>query len=809
LCYDGFMGTPDPLSILRHPIQLALTKGMENPSLLANLHASIRHLIVQLLNTQVEGERRDLLMRLAECLDHPDLQEGIKRGARLLNIPLEVPAVKPVPKSSATQSVPLSSAAKPPQSTPLKLDTALQFLPGIGPRRAEHYRRLGLTVVGDLFTHFPRAYLDRRVIHPLASLPYEGEISVLGKVRRVELKRIRAKLTLLEVLLTDGAAGVKLNFWNQQFLQKMIKPDMIVLASGKLEWFKGHARITVTEWEELEEWGTQESPHYGRLVPVYPATEGLTPRLMRETVWRCRDLILSQPETLPPEMIARLGLMGKAEALWQRHFPSSDEQYRKAENRLAFDALLALELDLMERRRHYRAKGAQPLSDDQIVGEVLARFGRELTTAQQRAWQEIQSDIASETPMCRMLQGDVGSGKTIVAACALATAAARGGQAALMAPTEILAEQHWHTLHALLSPLGFAPYLLTGSSSQKERDDVAYVLAAQQGAILIGTHALLSGGVEFRRLVLTIIDEQHRFGVMQRGTLQSKGERPHLLVMTATPIPRTLAIALYGDLDLSVLDEMPPGRTPVITKLFTHRAINDAYEMVRREVASGRQAFLVYPLVEESEAEMMRELKAAKEMFKQLQSQVFPEFRLGLLTGKMRPAEKEKVMQQLKNGEVQVLVSTTVIEVGIDFPNATVMLIEHAERYGLSQLHQLRGRVGRGRHQSYCLLVCGPRISMEGRARLSAMVETSDGFEIARLDLEQRGAGELAGVRQHGMPDLALSALANHPDLLVTARQEAIRIMEEDPELVKPENRGLCKLLEQRERAIVKSAEVV
>jgi ATP-dependent DNA helicase RecG len=543
---------------------------------------------------------------------------------------------------------------------------------------------------------------------------------------------------------------------------------------------------------------SDETLHTGRLVAIYGLTRGLTARPMRRLMKRLVDAYVDGLEDpLPDALRAKHHLEPLAQALRAGHFPKTEADYAGARRRLVYDEFLLLQLGLAIRRhRQGRRPGLAMNPPGALARRLLASLPFALTPAQERVWREIRTDMAEPYPMNRLLQGDVGSGKTVVAALAILTAVEAGFQAALMAPTEILAEQHLMTLAALVEPLGVPVALLTNAVKGKARERVLAGVAAGEIACVVGTHALVQETVRFRRLGLAVVDEQHRFGVHQRATLKHKGESPDVLVMTATPIPRTLALTLYGDLEVSVIDQLPPGRKPVVTKARTASARGRIYRFLREQVDAGRQVYVVCPLVEESEA---LDLQAATEMAQRLQQEVFVDLRIGLLHGRMPFAEKDRVMRDFKAGAIHILVSTTVIEVGIDVPNASVMLIEHAERFGLSQLHQLRGRVGRGPWKSYCILLSGAS-SPDAKLRLEAMTATNDGFKIAEADLSQRGPGDFFGTRQSGLPEFRVADLLRDAAALEAARRDAASLVREDPNLLAPEHRALRAALLQRWR---------
>jgi ATP-dependent DNA helicase RecG len=562
----------------------------------------------------------------------------------------------------------------------------------------------------------------------------------------------------------------------------------------------------VQDWELVES-DDEEPIHAGALVPVYSTTEGLPQRALRSLLWRLVETHAGEvAETLPDALRRRRDLLPLAAALRGAHFPHAEGERQAALRRLAYEDFLLLQLGLaILRSRTTRARGIAMSPPGALVSRLRAGLPWTLTGAQERVWSEIRADMAAPHPMHRLLQGDVGSGKTIVAAMAVLTAVEAGYQAAVMAPTEILAEQHFMTLARLLEPLGVPVTLLTSAVRTRERGVRRAALAAGEIGCAIGTHALVQERVEFRRLGLVVVDEQHRFGVAQRARLKAKGEQPDVLVMTATPIPRTLALTVYGDLDVSVLDELPPGRKPIVTAARTESRRPQIYAFLREQVTAGRQIYVVYPLIDESEA---MDLKAASDMARHLQQEVFPELVVGLLHGRLSFEDKDAIMQRFKAGQIHVLVCTTVIEVGIDVANASVMLIEHAERFGLSQLHQLRGRVGRGPWKSYCILLTAGRLGEDAQRRVQAMVETNDGFRIAEADLQLRGPGEFFGTRQSGLPEFRVADLLRDAALLDEARRDAQAIIAADPELRAPEHRGLRDALLARWRGKLALASV-
>ncbi len=677
----------------------------------------------------------------------------------------------------------------------LPLSTPVQFCKGIGPRRAELLRKLGIETVIDALSYLPWRYEDRGNLKKISRLTYGSYETVSGEVVSADvIQTKRQRLKVFELVITDRTGILVGSWFNQPYMKNTFRPGQKVVLSGivKSNPFKGgRAQMDNPEYEVLDD-NDPESLliHTGRIVPIYRATAGLSARairsIMRTVLDSCGGSI---PEVLPSALIEKYRLVPAREAVLEAHFPEQEEDLgllnrgmSPAHRRLSFEELFVLELGLGLRKRGISAekKGIAFRLGGSLEAWFRASLPFKLTKAQERVIGEIKSDMAAEHPMNRLVQGDVGCGKTVVALVACLVAVENGYQACLMAPTEILAEQHFRNFETLAKSLGIALQLLTGSQKKKGKEAALAEIAAGRTHIVVGTHALIEEQVKFHKLGLAIIDEQHRFGVMQRSTLKSKGYDPDVLVMTATPIPRTLALTVYGDLDVSVIDEMPPGRSPVITRLYFENRRREAYQAVEAELRKGRQVYVVYPLVEETEKS---DLKAATVMAAHLQKDIFPAWRVGLLHGRMKAAEKEAVMASFKAGETAILVSTTVIEVGVDVPNATVMMIEHPERFGLAQLHQLRGRVGRGGHQSFCILM-GPRMfAQETRDRLTSFTRTTDGFKIAEEDLRLRGPGEFFGTRQSGLPDLRAANIIRDADLVEAARTEAFAFLECDPGL--------------------------
>jgi len=686
-----------------------------------------------------------------------------------------------------------SCAAKGDASNNASLQMPVQYVKGVGPSLAEALQRLGVATAEDLILHFPRDYQDRTHLTPISQLTDGETATVIARVASVDSRKARTGITVTRVVVEDDTGLVSLVFFNQRYLQDQFTRlrGRQILIHGQPVRDRWDMQFRSPDWEPLSE---VDSPR--RVLPIYPLCEGLTQGRLRRAIAAALDRCLHlMPEPIPHYLRERRSLPDVWSALRGVHQPDSIEEMERARRRLVYEELLVLQVALAARRNALNREPGVQFPD---APTVAARFAQqlpfELTAAQRRVVQQITADMASPRPMNRLLQGDVGSGKTVVAACAIAAAVEAGYQAAVMAPTEILAEQHHRVFRNLLEPFGVRVSLLIGSLSAAERQAAYQAVATGQSHVAIGTHALIQEGVAFGNLGLVVIDEQHRFGVVQRASLRAKGVNPDVLVMTATPIPRTLALTVYGDLDVSIIDEMPPGRRPVRTHWKRAGDRQKVYEGIRRLVSEGRQAYIVCPLVEESEK---LAAQAATDLAERLQREVFPDLKVGLLHGQMRPAEKDAAMDDFRAGRTHVLVTTTVIEVGVDVPNASVMVVEDAERFGLAQLHQLRGRVGRGEHQSYCVLL-GDARTPEGEARLQVMASTTDGFRIAEEDLHLRGPGEFYGTRQSGLPSLRIANIVRDLGVLEQAREDAQQLVEGDPDLAEPEHRILAGQVRRR-----------
>ena len=675
----------------------------------------------------------------------------------------------------------------------LYLEMPVQFLKGVGERRADLLKRLNIQTAGDLLFHVPHRYDDASTITPIASVDVGQEATIIGRVVSKGILPTRKGLRIFQAVVRDESGMIEAAWPGQPFLDRSIQKNDVLLLNGPCRFFHGR-QFQPREWVNLgaEDPGSAS----GRVLAVYSATEGLTVRQLRALIDMHLDaLIPLVEEHLSADVRSRYGLPELHEAFRLVHRPTSVAEAERGRARLAFDELFFVQV--LHRRANTVARAPRAGIAFEVkrtlTTQLKEKLPYSLTGAQTRAVREIFADMSSNRRMHRLLQGDVGSGKTVVAVFAALLAMENGYQAALMAPTELLAEQHVRTLGGLLAPLGIAPVLLTGSLGTVDRREADRRLASGEPLLAVGTHALVQDETRFGRLGLAIIDEQHRFGVEHRAALSQKGEQPDTLLMSATPIPRSLALTLYGDLDVSVLDERPPGRQPVTTLLRKSSSHDKVMAFLDREVEKGRQGYIVYPIIEESEK---LALKAATTMYEELSEGVLKGRRLALLHGRVGAEDRDAIMRKFRDGDIDVLVATTVIEVGIDVPNATVMIVEHPERFGLSQLHQLRGRVGRGGEESFCILV--GRGGPDSAARLQVLVDTDDGFEIARADLRLRGMGDLFGERQSGLPMFRVADPIRDEELNVQAREAASAVMEKDPELKAPEHKALRKTLGQR-----------
>ena len=678
----------------------------------------------------------------------------------------------------------------------ISLDQSLTYLPGVGPKSAEKLAKLGLLTVRDMLYYYPRDHLDYARQVTIRELKAGETVTLIGTVKSCSCftSPRNSKLTIVELVIRDSTGQMKISRffagtrysnrgWQEQ--QKRQYPvGAAIAASGFVKETKFGMTLEDPDLEILGQADDEiDSLTVGRIVPIYPLTEGVGAELVRRTMTTALGAVDRLQEALPKGLRDEYGLIGLAEAISHIHFPPDSDALESARRRLVFDEFFYLQLGLLNRRKTQQKVQASAVvaSTGKLIDDFYKQLPFELTNAQNRVVNDILNDLQKPVPMNRLVQGDVGSGKTVVAVIALLAAIQSGYQGALMAPTEVLSEQHYRKLVGWFNLLHLPVELLTGSTKAAKRREIHAQLETGELPLLVGTHALIQDTVNFHRLGLVVIDEQHRFGVQQRAKLQQKGEHPHVLTMTATPIPRTLALTLHGDLDVSQIDELPPGRKAIQTTVLAGRERLKAYELMRREVAQGRQIYVVLPLVEESEK---LDLKSAIDEHQELQEKVFPEFKVGLLHGRMSSAEKDESITQFRDNQTQILVSTTVVEVGVDVPNASVMLIEHADRFGLSQLHQLRGRVGRGSAQSFCLLMSSSKTET-ARQRLKVLEQSQDGFFISEMDMRFRGPGAVLGTRQSGLPDFALASLVDDQEVLELARSAAERTIEKDPTLEK------------------------
>lgn len=676
----------------------------------------------------------------------------------------------------------------------LRLDTQIMYLKGVGPKLGDLFSRKGLKTLADLFEFYPRAYEDQRAARNIASLKVDDIVSIKAQVVAVHsINMGRSTRKMYDVVLRDASGQIHCKYFRVPYKGyfERFKPFTEVRVVGKVTEYRGRIEFHHPDIRDIE----PDEETKDALIPLYTEIEGLATAKIMKLVRQAFAQIEEWPEeAFPKWILEKYKLKPRKDALKEIHYPdpAKAQEYAEfqsaAQRRIIFDEFFWLELYLASRKTGFQKEGApQILNKGEKLKALSQSLPFEMTGAQKRVFAEIKADLEKGHPMHRMVQGDVGSGKTLVSFMAAVYAAESGYQSCLMAPTEILAEQHFKNAKKVLEPLGIRLAMLVGKTKAAERKKILAALQAGEIDLIIGTHALIEEEVQFANLGLVIIDEQHRFGVEQRGVLKNKGNSPHFLVMTATPIPRTLAMTVYGDLDVSIIDEMPPGRSPIQTRVVFDSKKPQALQFMIEQLQKGRQAYIVYPLVEESEK---IDLKDAVSEFESLKEK-FPKVTFGLLHGKMKPDEKEQVMEAFRRQEIQVLVSTTVIEVGVDVPNANIMIIEHAERFGLSQLHQLRGRVGRGEHKSFCILIMGYAVSEEGRQRTEMMEKTSDGFKIAEFDLEMRGPGEFMGTRQSGLSGFKLANLVRDMAILQQAREAAFEVLRKDPRLSYAENKGL------------------
>ncbi|BAZ80803.1 ATP-dependent DNA helicase RecG [Sphaerospermopsis kisseleviana CS-549] len=785
---------------------LSLTFGKFPQSLPAKERSRWHHIAFQFaeypdlaveIRQQLVAEVKTYLYQLQQQLESGEQQHQDIKKQEIKKQEIKTQEIKTQEKNYSTKTV---------KTTPIvtetsrrlapKIEQKLSDLPEIGIKRAENLSRLDLSTVRDLLFYYPRDYIDYARQVNIQELQGGETVTIIAEVKRCNCftSPKNQKLSILELLLKDKSGQIKVSRFYagarfssrgwQESLKRRYAVGSVVAACGLVKASKYGLTLDNPEIEVLANPGDAiESFTIGRVVPIYGLTEGVVANTVRQAVMAALPAAANLKDPLPVGLRKKYELMELKDAIPNIHFPKDSDTLKYARRRLVFDEFFYLQLGLLQRQK--QAKAIQTSAILAPKGKLLEQFNEILpfkfTNAQQRVINDILNDLQKPTPMNRLVQGDVGSGKTVVAVVAILAAIQSGYQAALMAPTEVLAEQHYRKLVSWFNLLHLPVELLTGSTKTAKRREIHSQLETGELPLLVGTHALIQDKVNFQRLGLVVIDEQHRFGVEQRAKLQQKGEQPHVLTMTATPIPRTLALTVHGDLDVSQIDELPPGRQAIKTSLLTGQQRPQAYDLIRREIAQGRQIYVVLPLVEESEK---LDLRSAIDEHQKLQESVFPEFQVGLLHGRMTSAEKEEAINKFRDNETQILVSTTVVEVGVDVPNATVMLIEHAERFGLSQLHQLRGRVGRGAAQSYCLLMSSSR-SPDAQQRLMVLVQSQDGFFISEMDMRFRGPGEVMGTRQSGVADFTLASLVEDEDVLLLARQAAEKVIDMDASLAR------------------------
>jgi ATP-dependent DNA helicase RecG len=805
------------LEALEKPLLYASRNDYASLKILKGVEPYMARWVEKADSLPLTRHQQDLLRRLKAQLSSFDVLDLPSKKVRLLELQKILGEFK-IEEISPPAVEPWPTPAEFHQSRKA-LQTSIQYIKGVGPRLSEILKKKNIHTVEDALFFLPRAYEDRRNIKTISRLTVGRLETVIGTVLQAEISRYGRRRTF-EVVIGDdtGTLVAKWFNFNPRFMKGKFRKGMRLILSGEIRIFNFQKEIHHPELEILGEGESQDteepasstalddSLHFKRIVPIYSETEGLyqRQRLIRRIQKNVVDQFASKAFSgIPPEICQRQRLLSLGEAFRRAHFPDPDEDIDRlnegrspAHRRLIFDEFFFLELGLaMRRSGTVIEKGIAFAITHAWTNRLRALLPFRLTPAQERVLAEIEKDMRQPHPMNRLLQGDVGSGKTIVALMAGLMAIEGGYQVAIMAPTEILAEQHFLNIRSLLEKLGLRASLITGSLKKSVREPLFEEIREGKVPIVIGTHALIQEEVQFHRLGLAIIDEQHKFGVLQRAVLKKKGVHPDLLVMTATPIPRTLAMTVYGDLDVSIIDQLPPGRGTITTRVFNEKERFRVNRILREEISGGKQAYVVYPLVEESER---LDLKDATQMAKHLQRDIFPEWKVGLIHGRMKSEEKESIMADFKAGRMHILVSTIVIEVGIDVPNASVMVIEHAERFGLSQLHQLRGRVGRGKDPSQCLLIAGYPRTEEAQRRLQVMEQTTDGFKIAEEDLAIRGPGELLGTQQSGLPDFRIANFVRDLPLLNEARKEAFAVTSRDPDLSRPEHLFMKETLMER-----------
>jgi len=790
------------LEVLERPLKFVSKDNFKNLNKVKNLEKVIKDICLKLSSEvkelQLKKELNDIIDSFID-FDSKSKEDKISIVNRILDKLAKLNNKVP-PVANFTSEI-----KEPKNKTQIKLSDPVRYLKGVGPRISDILSKKDIQIVEDLLFYFPRRYEDRRNIKKISSINKLESVVIFGKILDLHVTRIKSK-KIFNVVISDGTGTVNLVWFtaNEKYLNKTYIPGARIVVSGEVSYnaYKKNLQIIHPKPEDVEIYADdediEENTHFGRIVPIYPLTEGLTQKRIRTIV----KLVVEQfadglSNIIPDQIIKNYRLAKLSDSIKEVQFPedtnkiidlsSASDVFNSVPHKtVSFYEFFLLEVGLILRKKEFtKVKGISFKTGGTLVKEFIHKLPFNITEAQQRVVKEIEKDMNGCFPMNRLLQGDVGSGKTIVSIISMLTAVENGYQAVLMVPTEILCEQHYGTLKNILKECGLNVVLLKSGIKAKEKNKINKLISSGKAHIIVGTHALIQDNVVFKNLGFVVIDEQHRFGVLQRAKLMSKGQNPDVLVMTATPIPRTLAITVYGDLDISVIDEMPPGRKEIKTKLYKESKKNRSkiYKIIKNELSMGRQCYVVCPFIDESENPDFQHIKYATKVFEYLLKEIFPEFKVGLLHGKMDNVEKDTVMKDFLSNELQLLVSTTVVEVGIDVSNATIMLIENSERYGLSQLHQLRGRIGRGGHESICMLIADYALSENAGYKLEIMTKTNDGFKIAEADLQLRGPGDFLGTKQSGIPTFNFANLIRDWKILSQARESALNLVSSDPEL--------------------------